>query len=391
MNYLIPGPNLRRLTNVLDTLQQQIAALGFQLDVKHGNRTQIENESGVISEHLTLTVTADPPRFGRWIIVGALPCTAVSQHHLRIVMSCGVPEPYVNAAPVCDHCASTIRDQTIFIVRDQQAGHCLRVARGCLPAFAEGQIGTSADYAELLMTTDEVIRTLETSDLETLRAEHHTYRLEKLLDAVAALIERDGWVSRRLSQTTGRPPTAEIVLDWMLANRPIEVSPTAHHVAVAALAWAKNLGSATSDLNDYELKIHAIAQQAIIGYAEVNLAASMIAAYRAALTKTSDQIHSDQPSRPLGQVGERSTFTLTVIETKDIETDDDVKVLHKFVDAGGNRATWFSSTGAHLVLGETYQLKATVLAHREYRSVMETILTRCKVLTPNPQQATLAI
>ena len=391
MNYLIPGPNLRRLTNVLGTLQQQIAALGYQLDFKLGNRTQIENESGVLSEQLTLSVTADPPRFDRWIIVGALPCTAVSQHHLRIVLDCGVPEPYVDAAPRCDHCASTIRDQTIFIVRDQQDGHCLRVARGCLPAFAEGPIGTSADYAEMLMTTDEAIRTFETSDLETLRAEHHTYRLEKLLDVVAVLIEHDGWVSRKVSQTTGRLPTAEIALDWMLANRPIEISPTAHQMAIAAWAWARNHESSTHDLNDYELRIRAIAQQAVIGYADVGLAASMIAAYRAALAKTADSLHPDRPSQPLGQIGERSTFTLTVIETKDVETDNDVKVLHKFVDAGGNRATWFSSTGAHLTLGETYQLKATVLAHREYRGVMETILTRCKVLTSNPQQTPLAI
>lgn len=391
MNYLIPGPNLGRLTSVLDTLKRHVAALGYQLDFNLGGRTQIENESGVISEQFTLTVTAVPPSLGRWMIIGAMPCTAVSQHHLRAVMDCGIPEPYLEVTPQCDHCASAIRDQTIFIVRDQQDGHCLRVARGCLPAIADGPVGTSADYAEVLMTTDEAIRALETSDLETLRAEHHAYRLERLLDAVAALIERDGWVSRKMSQTTGRSPTAEIVLDWMLANRPIEISPTAHHVAVAALAWAKNLGSLTSDLNDYELKIRAIAQQAIIGYAEVSLAASMIAAYRAALAKTADQLHSDQPSRPLGQVGERRTFTLTVIETKDIETDDGMKVLHKFVDAGGNRAAWFASTGAHLTLGETYQLKATVVAHREYRSVMETILTRCKVLTANPQQATLAI
>jgi hypothetical protein len=391
MNYLIPGPNLRRLTNVLGTLQQQIAALGYQLDFKLGNRTQVENESGVISEQLTLSVTADLPRFGRWIIVGALPCTAVSQHHLRIVLDCGVPAPYVDAAPLCDHCASTIRDQTIFIVRDQQAGHCLRVARGCLPDFAEGPIGTSADYAEMLMTTDEAIRTFETSDLETLRAEHHTYRLEKLLDVVAALIERDGWVSRKASQTTGRLPTVEVALDWMLANRPIEISPKAHQMAIAALAWAKNHASSMNDLNDYELKIRAIAQQAVIGYGDAGLAASMIAAYRAALARLADPIHPDRPSRPLGQVGGRSIFTLTVIETKDVETDDDVKILHKFVDAGGNRATWFASTGAHLVLGETYQLKATVLAHREYRGVMETILTRCKVLTSNPQQTPLAI
>lgn len=177
----------------------------------------------------------------------------------------------------------------------------------------------------------------------------------------------------------------------MLANRLIEISPTTHQMAVAALVWAKNHESSTHDLNDYELKIRAIAQQAVIGYADVGLAASMIAAYRAALAKTSDPLHSNRPSQPLGQIGERSTFTLTVIETKDIETDDDVKVLHKFVDAGGNRATWFSSTGAHLTLGETYQLKATVLAHREYRGVMETILTRCKVLTSNPQQTPLAI
>jgi hypothetical protein len=114
-----------------------------------------------------------------------------------------------------------------------------------------------------------------------------------------------------------------------------------------------------------------------------------LSAHRADQDSRSDP--SNRPSQPLGQVGERSAFTLTVIETKDIETDDDVKVLHKFVDAGGNRATWFASTGAHVVLGETCQLKATVVAHREYGGVMERLLTRCKVLMSNPQPTPLAI
>lgn len=391
MNYLIPGPNLGRLNSLVDTLKQQIAALGYTLDLSIVNSVRTENESGVITDRATIAVTAAPPIFGHWIIIGAVPCTAFSQQHLRAVPDCGVPEPYVEASSMCDHCATVIRDQTVFIVRDQHSGHCLRVARGCLTTFAGGPIGAVADYADLLMTTDEAIYTFETSDLETLRAEHYAYRLEKLLDAVAALIERDGWVSRKVSQTTGRPPTAEIALDWMLANRPIEIGPATHTLALAALTWAKNLNQTTRDLNDYELKVHAIAQRAIIGYTDVGLAASMIAAYRAALANPVDRGQPDRPSRPLGQVGERSTFSLTVIETKDIETDDGVKVLHKFVDAGGNRATWFASTGAHLTLGETYQLKATVVVHREYRGVMETILTRCRVLPSNPQQTPLAI
>jgi len=390
MNYLIPGPNLGRLKAAVEAFKQLAVEMGRPIEITVLHREAIENDLGVLAERYTVSLTAQPPTAAGWTIGAAFKVVS-GQTQLRHVPDQGVPETYLHARPVCDHCGADCGARSIFVLRNQHDGHCVQIWRDCLIDFL-GQAGCAATaYAELLMSIDEALRTIEVSDLDTLKAVHYVYRLDKYLPVVAAVIESVGWVSRKQSEASGRPATADLALDVVLANRAIPISAEAQSTAQAALAWAKQLSTEDRNLDDYEQHLFEVTQHEFISAAECGLAASMISAHRRAAAQAVDRQFAGQPGRHIGRLKERGTFTLTVFETRTIGEGDNTKILHKFVDPNGNRAAWFAATGRALEVGKQYQIKATVVEHREFQGVPETILMRCTVLTPAAGQTPLGL
>jgi hypothetical protein len=382
MNYLIPGPNLGHLKSVIAAFKQATDDRSQSLVISIGQRETIENEMGVLAERYTATLTADAPVCGDWIIIAALTVNVLASNHVSLqhVPDQDVPDEYLRARPVCDHCGRDGGARPHLVLRHRRDGHRQQIRQECLKVFAGQDADEVLAYADRLMALDSALRNLEVSDLDTLHASHYLYRLDRLLAVVAAVSEETGWVSRRQSAATGKPASVEHALDVMLANRHITISPKAQAAAQAALDWAKQLTQAGHDLDRYELTLHDITQHEFISYDQTGFAASMIAAHRQAATQVIDRRSGDRPSQYIGRITERSTFTLTVCELRTIGEGEDVKFLHKFVDPHGNRVTWFASTEHALEIGQQVQIKGTVVEHREFRGVPETILTRCVVL-----------
>ncbi len=391
MNYIIPGPNLGRLKAAVAAFKQLAAEMGRQIEIAIAQREAIENDLGVLTERYTVSLAADTPVAAGWSVIAIFTVDLDGKTHLRHVPDQGVPEAYLHARPVCDHCGVDCGVRPMFVSRNQHDGHCTQIWRDCLSDFLGQAANPAVAYAELLMSMDEALRNLEVSDLDTLNAAHYVYRLDRYLAVVAAVMEEVGWVSRKQSEATGRPATADLALDVMLANRAIAISADAHANAQAALAWAKRLSQENRNLDRYEQTLCEVAQHDFIPYADTSYAASMIIAHQRAATKAIDRQFAGQPGQHIGRVDERSTFTLTVFETRTVGEGENTKILHKFVDPNGNRATWFAATGRALEIGKQYQIKATVVEHREFQGVSETILTRCRVLTPATEQSPLGI
>ncbi len=393
MDYLIPGPNLGHLKSAIAAFKQAADDCSQSLVVSIGQRETIENEMGVLAERYTATLVADAPVCGDWIIIAAFTVNVLVGNHVSLqhVPDQGVPDEYRQARPVCDHCGLDGGTRPHLVLRHRRDGCCRQIRQDCLNAFSGQEASDVLAYADRLMALDCTLRNLEVSDLDALHASHYLYRLDRLLAVVAAVIEETGWVSRKQSAATGKPASVERALDVMLANRRITISAEAQATAKAALAWAGQLTQDARDLDRYELTLHDIAQREFIAYADAGYAATLISAHQHAAAQALDCQSSDRPGQHIGRVDERSTFTLTVLETRTIGEGENVKILHKFIDPNGNRAAWFAATGRALEIGRQYQLKATVVAHREYQGVPETILTRCTVLTPAAGQAALGI
>jgi hypothetical protein len=54
--------------------------------------------------------------------------------------------------------------------------------------------------------------------------------------------------------------------------------------------------------------------------------------------------------------------------------------LQKFNDDNGNLFIWGASRSQYLVEGKAYLVTGTIKAHKEYKNVRQTALTRCKVV-----------
>jgi len=392
MNYLIPGPNLPR-AQALESLVASIRQSGQHVTLSSRLIDSTENDLGVRTEQqqVQLDVTASPIAAG-WEFIASLAVDDNGITAVRYVPDKGLPHDYLTAAAVCDHCGADYGRRSIYVLRSLADGRCLRVGRDCLIELLGPTARTTADYAEALMTIDQRLRDLELSDFITFDAARHDYHLQKYLLVVAEVIDQVGWVSRKQSEATGKPATADFALDIVLANRQIAIGDAARERVMAALAWARQLKSEDRNLGAYELKLAALAEQTYISAADCGLAASLLVACdQAARRAVEARYPTDHPSEPIGQIGERSTFTLKVVEVRPLGDDPDAKILHKFIDPTGNRATWFASTGRALEVDRTYQIRGTVQAHRPYRDVMETILTRCQVKPAMPDQAPLGI
>lgn len=102
-------------------------------------------------------------------------------------------------------------------------------------------------------------------------------------------------------------------------------------------------------------------------------------------TKAQDAVNEikyanvDSTSEYIGEIGDRSDFTLTVKKAISLYGAYGASTMHIMEDKDGNVFVWTTSA-KDLEQGVTYVLKGTIKDHKEYRGVKQTVLTRCKVM-----------
>jgi hypothetical protein len=389
MRYTICHPALPALETKVGALIQQAAALDRTFSLLVVKRTTAESANGVITDQLTVELKGDRPAINGWDVIASLQFNERSQALVNAVPDCGVPERFLHAPPVCEQCG--VHANELLVLRNLLTGACLLIDQGCVPVVLGATGPAVVQYAALLIAADAAARQTEGNDLDTLNADRYAYRLDKYLAQVARVITLNGWCSRRQSEKSGKPATSDLALDALFAIHDMTPEAAAVSTAETAIAWARQLAQEQRDLSDYERRLHEIAQQDVIRYSETGLAASLLQAHQSAAQRAIERQLTDRPSRHFGQISERLTVTLLVLNRTEIPKPDGVTVLYKFVDPNGNRAAWFASTDPKLEIGLTYHLKATVIRHSEFRGIAETILNRCKVLASNVTQLPLVI
>ena len=390
MQYIICHAALPALEAKVGALIQQAVAVNRLFSLLAVKRTTSESAQGVITDQVTVELKGDRPEIDGWAVIAALQFDARGQVQVNAVPDCGLPERFLHAPPACGHCAAHASE--LLVLRNLHTGACLQIGRGCVVAVLGATCPATVQYADLLIAADAAARQAQGYEIDVFSAERYTYRLDKYLAQVARQIALNGWCSRKQAETTGKPPTSELALDALFAVHDVTPDVVSTQTAQAAIAWARQLAQEERDLSDYERRLQEIAQQDTITYGEAGLAASLLQAHQSAAQRAIERQLTDRPSRHFGQVSERLTVTLLVLNRTEIPKPDGVTVLYKFVDpASGNRAAWFASADPKLEIGATYHLKATVIRHSEFRGTAETILNRCKVLAPSMTQIPLAI
>jgi len=126
--------------------------------------------------------------------------------------------------------------------------------------------------------------------------------------------------------------------------------------------------------SDYMKSVLALRNKKDIKENELNLILSSLGFYFK--DKKAQEERDNNPSKFIGQVGEKVTFTIK--EKKAISYGDFGNTFYRLVGTDNNIYMW--STSLYPEVGDT--ITAKVKAHRDYRGEKQTIVTRGKVIHP---------
>lgn len=216
----------------------------------------------------------------------------------------------------------------------------------------------------------------------------------------AAVIDTNGWVSRKMAQESNRDATSSLVTQAMylyagggrmqkeerdemlrgLLGKTGE--PTEAHVKLGneAHEWAKNL---PVDGNDYEHKLRVLAKDNWCSDRDLGVACSVVVAFRKAMV-IPEGAKPKQESTWIGEVGAAvglkkkgslPPIAGEVVAVIPTEFSDVVKVVTDL----GNVVVAFMHAGG-VRPGEKVTLGGTIKKHDFYKGVRQTVLTRAKFL-----------
>ena len=285
-----------------------------------------------------------------------------------------VPPQYRHTGKVCQHCEKKRRRKTSYVLLHEN-GETKQVGSTCLADFLGGH---HYDYYAKMA--------LLISNIKSYFAGQPCYQgwawgFDPLhfLERVATKIRHYGWVSKGKAYQEGIRSTMERVIDgyYEASREPSEeVLPQDKALAKETLAWAKEIPSNNSE--DYLFKLKLVCSEMSIERDKLGMLASAVQAYQRFLRQ---QKPKQSNSSYVGQVGERIQVIGTLTLMKLTEGYYGFSTLLKFETPSGDKLSWFASGNKmdRWVEGNTYEIVGRVKAHKEFRGVKETQLTRCRV------------
>ena len=403
--YRVPEGNLEGLTARVAKMNKRAAKLGMdplvlttigeEFETCH-RKTDMDDMDGnprwesYKIRIVLVTLTGTCPRVNGWAMAATI------QHEeggniLRTVpgFETTLPLQYRTNGTICEHCETNRKRNDTYVLQSETDGW-KQVGRSCLADFIRSENAAGlAEWAELLAHLDEEISAYEEEGFGGGHSRGY-FSAQNLLTQVACCIRADGWCSRTEAKNSydGKVSTVDNALACMDSkwfnkqNAKYQEShaPTEADAkrATEAIEWAQALPSDVTQ--DYLWNIRVISHTEHIGHREAGLAGSIIAAFNRHMEQElAKKYERDHPSEWFGTKGERATFTLTVIGFKDIQSDFGSTTLVTFRTPNGDRAKWFASNATGFEQDKTYEVKATVKGHDEYKGSKQTLLTRCSI------------
>lgn len=386
--------NLTGLQFKLDKLNRRALKLGLDpitLTVVGQEDQSVKDVNGYptgrVRRVLHVTCEGVTPKIAGWSLVGVIEPVSdgekVVGNQTRAVPGQSVPEQYRHASMLCDHCQTERNRREVFIVR-HESGAFKQVGRQCLVDFLGGADPQALVAAAGLLRSFEAALGEADEEYESGGGRGESrYGLLEFLARTSKIIRDNGWMPRSKALADGPLPTVVIVEnsygpkagEWF--TPPVEGDED-YVRAADTLAWLESLAP-DDQRDDYLYNLSLLAGTESIRPKQTGLAASAIAAFMRHLGREIERKQRAEvaaKSEWFGEVKKRETFTLTLQFTRLIPSDYGETILHRFVDASGNIATWFSSKGEICGIGETVTVKATVKGHEEYKGAKQTMLTR---------------
>lgn len=300
---------------------------------------------------------------------------------------------YRTADNLCEHCGLKRARKDTFVLQGPD-GSLLQVGRSCLADYCRSP-DVSVAIALWTLLGDVSDWADEDSEREPSEGGRALVGLQNYVACAFAAIRQHGWTSRaavRNDYTGSRRATADDAMSILLpppsgateedrrAWRAEQPTDEDTDNARAAIAWAAELTD-SDRCSDYESNLAVACALDYVDRRNMGLVASVAAAYLRHVDKlqTAKRDAATRTNEYYGEAKARVDLVLTVTKCRVVEGYYGLSTLVMFEDGARRTFKWFASGEKDFGVGDTVSVRGTIKAFDEYRSIKQTVLTRCRV------------
>jgi|WetSurMetagenome_2_1015567.scaffolds.fasta_scaffold01001_3 hypothetical protein len=381
--------NLDQVKAVVDKLNKRAKKLGLEpLTLEIGAEKIFEDEFFRTDISYEVTITGESPVINGWKLVAVLNHFLDKENSnyinlIRTVPGEHLPEKYRSTTPYCDHCGhNRFRKDTFVVVHED--GTFKQVGSSCVADFL-GHKNPKAllEWAKFPKIFEDGFH--EWGQPSEYYAE---YTVSSFLTMTSAVLRHKAWVSSAKSRETGEIATFVEVLDQfslkIKTEDKIETIEEDKLLADGAVAWIKSLPEEEIRKNDYLYNCLVVLNTGIVNDKTFAITASIIPSYKRFLAQQIET-QNKKPSNHFGSVGQKVEINVKFLYRNEYAKDrysrydSEIGYIYRFVDEDGNIFIWFTGLVFDFEKDQKLVVKGTVKAHGEYKSVKQTVLTRCKI------------
>lgn len=405
VSYFIPENNLEYLQSAIDKLNKKALKCGSEsirlnitAETRYFKIVQDETttsgwsskevdpntETSKFQKAFKVEIEGTTPIINGWQFLSRIEHTE-SGNLMYVIPGMTVPVEYRKVERKCDHCGYNRKRNDTYLVINKETNEIKQIGSKCLADFlGHGSPEAIASFASMLtLNLSEILEIAENEFGEERFGRSEDYlSLPCLVSMSAAVIKAKGWVSSSKADELQKTPTKSLVSEQLYGRRYLKsdeiITPDADDIKEAELAisWIKE--TPEQENNDYLSNLKIIALNNCVTRRSFGMAVSLLATYQREMGKIK-AFERKKPSEFVGTVGGgRQVFeNLTCEAVYSFDSKFGVIHINRMTDSNGNIIIW--KTGEKLTKNTVYSLVASVKIHEEYKSVKQTVLTRCKI------------
>jgi len=399
MQYYIHEANMEKLTHKLAMIERKCKKYDctFTFNITGEKYVEVEADNGC--KYLQRYVIVDVEGVAKvndWEFIGTLEHTECGNIIRQYKTDAEVPTEYRNRKPICEHCNSDRYRKDTYIIRNTVTGDYKQVGKTCLKSFTNG---LSAEQVAQYLQYFTQLENMNDMGFEGGSCKRYE-EIKQYLTAVIEVVDKLGFISKSKAESEefyGCMPTVSTVNSCLHPygkyDREIieqidfkgNIEENKQKVEVI-LEWIKGLNAKTLNGSQYIYNLYITAHKQYLEYRDLGLITSLPSAYYKHINDIKEKEKQEQAkegSKYVGEIKDKLQF-----EYKDAkiissyETEYGRQYICQFLDENDNVFIW--KTGNGYIFNEDGKvngtIKGTVKAHNAFNGVLQTELTRCKVL-----------
>ena len=354
-------------------------------------------------EAIEIEISGVSPKLDGWQFAASIDPVAEGVNVLNKspLFTLEIPKRFRACTQDCDHCKATRNRKNTYVLHNTDSGDWKQVGTSCLKDFlGHKDIHAITDSAAIFLAFAHLVE--EYSEFEgSCGRREITTDLKRLLIATYNIVAEYGFTSNgavrndltgRLCATADRvtnvifPSNNTAARDF--AEKFSAETPENIAAAEACIEWVHTI--ALDIDNDYLANLAAVFVQDYVTGKRFGLAVSALTAHRRHLEQiVARERQAEKLNEFVGTVGERVVLNgLTVVRQIELENDFGKSTLVLLEDAQGRAFKWFSSSCpfSQSDTGKTFDIKATIKGHDEFKGRKQTSLSRAKIVDPNAKK-----